>query len=657
MANLSASVWYLDSAQYANVAAWASLTSYPVGSLVRQLTTPAVNSERVFVQVTPTTHVSGASEPTWTTTFQGNTPSDGTCSWYEATGRPEVNGDLSNALTWALQHALSTTVTAGQLIYDSVTASTQIVTTGGTIGSSAPSFSATAGVTTADNTATWTSLGLASAFSTWKAPHARLANAFTTNWAKAGNTIFVGDDHAETQASAITITGPGTPAAPCQVYCVDHTASVPPGVANLKTTAMFTGTTGNITLAGNTYFNGVNVIQNATTSSLILVAHASVWNKFENSSLQLGPSAGSGSQIVWGSSSGNQAIKIELVNTTLSFSNVGQSTVLNEARFSWKNTPSALIGTAVPTTLFSGSGGNGALASEGLVEGVDLGAAGSGKTLVGSVASAWRMLFKNCLTNPAVTVAAAPGGQGYAITDVINSDSSGTTYQQLRFWYQGTLTPATAIVRTGGASDGVTPISWNISTTANSQWISPFESFPIPIWNTTLSTNRGVTAYGIWNSAGLPNNDQIWLDAEYQGSASSPLGSLATQTKANGLAAGAALTADSTSTWSSAATARANSTLYTTGQSIAVPGASGGGGLFFCTSGGTSGSSQPGGYASAADGGSVTDGTATFRAGVRFVLNVTLSSPQPALVGAIYGTIKVAQPSSTFYVDPRLTLS
>lgn len=651
MANLSASVWYCDSAQYANVAAWASLTSYPVGSLVRQLATPAVNAERVFVQVTPTTHVSGASEPTWTTTFQGNTPSDGTCSWYECTGRPEVNGDLTNALTWALQHASSVAVTVGQLIYDSVTASIQIVTTSGNIGSSAPSFSATAGTPTIDNTATWMSLGLASAFASWKAPQARLQNVITANWAKAGAVVFVGDDHAETQATALTLNGPGTYALPVQAYCVDHTVSVPPGSANLKTTASITCSGVGVGLTTGAYwcFNGIQFNSAATAGQGILPGSAgNIAQRFDNCQLNL--TASSGTNVLQFSGSSGLA-QFDLSNTSVSFGAVGQSIKILQARLNWRNTPSAIGGSAVPTNLFAAN----TVTCEAFIEGVDLSAVNT--TLVAaSQASPSHYLLKNCKLNASVTISGAQSGGG-ALVDVINTDSAGTTYQQQRYYSSGSLVPSTTIARTGGASDGVTPISWNITTTANASWFFPFYSFAIAIWNTLLSTNRGVTAYGIWNSASLPNNDQIWLEAEYQGASGSPIGSLATQTKANGLAAGTALTADSTSTWSSAATARANSTVYTTGQSISVPGASGGGGLFFCTGGGTTAASQPGGYASAVDGGSITDGTATFRAGRRFVLTVTLSGPQPALTGFIYGTVKVGAPSITVYVDPVLTLS
>ena len=190
----------------------------------------------------------------------------------------------------------------------------------------------------------------------------------------------------------------------------------------------------------------------------------------------------------------------------------------------------------------------------------------------------------------------------------------------------------------------------SIVTTANSRWILPFQSFWIPEWNTLTGSTRTITMYGIVNAAAVPNNDQIWLKCEYFGSASSPLASFANDTKANNLATGTALTADSTSQWN--ATARANSTSYSLGNTISVP--DNAGRVFFCTSAGTSASSEPAGYASAVDGGSVTDGGATFRAGCRFSMVVTLTAQ---LVGYIYGTVKAAEASTTFFVDPLMNFS
>jgi hypothetical protein len=177
---------------------------------------------------------------------------------------------------------------------------------------------------------------------------------------------------------------------------------------------------------------------------------------------------------------------------------------------------------------------------------------------------------------------------------------------------------------------------------------------PIAVWNSVTATNRTVTLQGAYNGTALPNNNDLWIEVDYLGTASSTDGTRATTGIANPLSSPSALTA-STMAWDSAATARANSTAYVIGNFIKL--ASNPGRLFICTANGTSAGSEPAGYATAVDGGSVTDGGATFRALVRFSIAVTLSTPQPQEAGYIVTYIKGVKLSSTFWVDPTATLS
>jgi hypothetical protein len=98
----------------------------------------------------------------------------------------------------------------------------------------------------------------------------------------------------------------------------------------------------------------------------------------------------------------------------------------------------------------------------------------------------------------------------------------------------------------------------------------------------------------------VPNNDDIWVDAVYLGSAASTLGSIKNSTKATILSANAAVAFDGSSVW-------------------------GGGG---------SGA-----------------GWSPFK------LVVTLTSPNIAQAGSVYAVIKAAKPSTTFYIDPQPILT
>jgi hypothetical protein len=192
----------------------------------------------------------------------------------------------------------------------------------------------------------------------------------------------------------------------------------------------------------------------------------------------------------------------------------------------------------------------------------------------------------------------ANSGPGSGPVDLVRCDSGATNYRQERYRAQASQTTETTIVRTGGATDGTTPISWKIVTNAfgvgNTFWPFPYEAMPMAIWNDTTATNRVVTVYGIWGGGAVPTNDQIWIEVEYAGSASTPIGTIATTTKADPLAAGSNVTSDG-STWGGSTTA--------------------------------------------------------------FKLTTTLSSPQPAMKGPFYIVVKVAAQSQTFYIDPAPVLS
>ena len=106
--------WYVNfgngsSTGYYAVATFPATTTVAAGALYRQLTTPAVGSERVFVV---TTGGLTTTEPTWTNT-RGALNTSGTAVFAECTGQPGVNGDTTNATVWSL----SKTWVLGQQVY------------------------------------------------------------------------------------------------------------------------------------------------------------------------------------------------------------------------------------------------------------------------------------------------------------------------------------------------------------------------------------------------------------------------------------------------------------------------------------------------------------------------------------------------------------
>ena len=321
---------------------------------------------------------------------------------------------------------------------------------------------------------------------TWANAYTTLTTAFSGK--VAGDVFWIAHDHSESSATALTLASPGTVASPSKVICVNRAGSVPPVSADRRTTAQI-ATTGNvgITVSLFTHYDGIIFIVGNSTGAPFFTAPGgnSQRIRFDNCSIRLG-STGAG-WIVLPQENGTY---VELNNTTVSFAAVGQFIEVSGV-LKWRSTPSALLGT-IPTTLFSTPNGDGA---EIECIGVDLSAAGAGKTICGVSlqANAAKYKFIDCKLNASVTKSTVPTAHGATEMDFIRCGSTGVNYNVFRHRITGTLDQETTIVRTGGATDGTTPISWKVITTANSNYSMPFECPPIAIWNDTTGSAKTAT--------------------------------------------------------------------------------------------------------------------------------------------------------------------
>jgi hypothetical protein len=419
---------------------------------------------------------------------------------------------------------------------------------------------------------------------TWLNAFTTLAAALTAG--AAGDKFWVSEDHAETTAGSVTLTSPGTAVSPCQIICVNHFGTVPPVSADLRTTAIIAVTGAvSLTCAGLAYCYGIG-FSSGSAANNATIAMTSAWWSFKICSFTLNTSNNASNIVIGGAIA---LSRISWDNCTITMGAVGQNIQHRGSYFEWKNTASAIGGASVPDNLFGASNSNGGNI---LVEGVDLSAAGSGKTLIAAMSAPARFVFKDCKLGASVTVAATPTSPGAAETTVVRSDSSGTNYRAEKYQYMGTQSVETTTVRTGGASDGTTPLSWKIVTTANSKWVLPFEALPIAIWNDTTGSLVTVTIEGIWGSTNLPQTDDIWFEIEGLGSAASPQGSFGSGSKADNLA---------------------NGTVWATSSEVWGAGS-----------------------------------TTAFKMTATFT---------PQQKGALYIYVKAAKASTTFYIDPKVTLS
>lgn len=424
--------------------------------------------------------------------------------------------------------------------------------------------------------------------SSWANAFTTLTTAFATE--VAGDTLYVAHDHAESTAGAVTLTSSGTLNNPTKIVCVNRAGSVPPVSADRRTTAQVTTTGANsITLNGCAHYDGVifNAGTGAVGASILVVQTQSTSHRFDNCSLRLVTTSASSATINLGAA-GNGGNYVELNNTTVSFANTGQF-ITPYARVKWRNTPSALLGTIPGNILNPGAGRGGSIECIG----VDFSAAGSGKTIMVPLGTgqASTATFIDCKLDAAVTKSNPPTTHGGWDVEFIRTGATGVNYTVYRYRNSGLLIEETTIVRTGGASDGTTAIAWKIATTADCYYSVPFECPPIAIWNDTTGSSVTATVEGIWGGGAVPNDDEVWLEVEYLGDASSPQGSFVNDGKADLLATAAGQTSSS-ETW----------------------------------------------------GGSTTK----FKLGVSFT---------PQQKGWIYARAKCAKASSTFYIDPLVTLT
>ena len=511
---------------------------------------------------------------------------------------------------------------------------------GGTSGGAEPAWTLTKGGSTTDSGGVvWvecTGNQTYQAAGAWGAPHARLATAVSSGWIAAGDTVYVAANHAETQTSSMTITVASSATLMTDVVCVDNSATghVPPAAGDARTTATVTSTnTGTFSIAASlAYFYGVTF----NCAGGFSCGSSLGCSIFESCAFV--STSGAASPVV-------TAGFVEFVNVALTTANATNTGGISGGAFVWRG--GSFVAPAGASRVLKPVGGSC------LFDSVDF-SSHSFNPLFGAVASGASTTLTNCkfAAGQAVSAFSIPVGTG---CDGISSDSAASAVRQQRIRNEGSLANNTAVVRTSGASDGTTQLAWQIVTGSGPpSWPDPFASFPIAIWNPVVGATVTLTVYGIANMAALPNNDDIWIEARYLGSAAAPLGAMMTATKANILAANAPLAAD-TSAWDTQAPQRANSTAYTVNMAFAV--SANPGRVFFCTTGGTTAASVPAGYASAADGGAVTDGGAVFQAGTRFKMVLALNAPQPQMAGYIRVVVKAARIGTIFIVDPLVALS
>jgi hypothetical protein len=528
-------VWYCEADWTSQLFGWSLLTAranstaYSVGDIRKQDGTISIGNERAYMCVVAGT--SGSTSPTWAYT-KGYNIGDGGVTWKEITGQPAFNGDATNTPVWAAYSSYGTTFGC---VKNSAGTHYFTPTTGGNSGGTEPTWNTTKGVTTTDNTVTWVCIGPVTDYTAYMAPFSRIAAPINgTSYMAAGDTLYVSDRHNENQTASLSLViSNGTSASPLKILCVDHT-TVPPTA--LATTATIT-VNSSYSLIFSAYAEVYGLVITAGTDTNSGVANSTNTNMvlrnctFKNQ-------AGTG--FLFGSAySADTLAKLTLIDCTLYYGSSTSFFKFNAGSFIVKNL--SLSG-SVPTTLFQ-------IYQQCRVDFIDCDFNVAATNLVSiSNTGSTRINFINCKLSASTTTmgfGSWPSSSPNEGIFLYNCDSGSTNYKYRTENYQGVIQHELTTIRTGGASDGVTPISWKAVSASGASFPLPLELERIAQWNE--STGSPLTAtVEIAGAASLTDGD-IWLEIEYLGDASSCKGSIVSSRR--GLLATAAAVTSSSAAW------------------------------------------------------------------------------------------------------------
>lgn len=383
--------------------------------------------------------------------------------------------------------------------------------------------------------------------STWALAKALITGASAGE--SAGDTIFVSDNHAESVASA-TITLSGSNANPVRILCVDDSAEPPTALAETATMTI-TGTS--FSLTGTVYVYGMIFIFSTTSSSAMAFQTSAHGQTYEKCIFRVTGAASSTALNFGGTGSGNHQIT-ELKDCKFRLAGVNHSVGINRTVHiiggSWES------GGTTPTGVFNM--GQGARGGQLLVDGFDFSNLTSGVNLVQTMTEgSSRAVFRNCKLPASWSGAIVASGalkMGSRV-ELWNSDNADTNYEMWIEDYSGSIKQETTIVKSGGASDGTTTLSWKMASSANIAY--PVLTLDSPEiyskWIDTVGSPVTATVEIVHDSqgAGTSNaftDEEIFIDLYYLGTSGIPL-SLITSNRKSDVLATAADQDSSSETW------------------------------------------------------------------------------------------------------------
>lgn len=375
------------------------------------------------------------------------------------------------------------------------------------------------GATGANNGTSW-----ADAYTTLQAVITANGSTFTR--------VFVASDHSELVATNIVF--PASISLGYHLISCDRTSGFPPTVEQAGASIGSTNSTG-LTVQNSFYSKGVfwKAGENSTANRNLALDSTASNNavRIVGGGLEL-KNTGSGSRITVGSTAA-RSTRLTLDNVEIRFGHVSQGVNVNNASVFIRD--GQLAGAAITEFVK-------ALAAPADIDvnSLDMSSAGATLNFIANLTYPVGSIRFNKIKTPeswSGSLMATPPAYGTLRAVATNIDSGSTNYRIQAVGYNGSMRQDTAVTRTGGASDGTTPISLRMETTSQYYPLSALESLPLEVWNETVGTPITVAVHVLTDGVTL-KDDEAWLEVSYLDSTGSPLGAVTSDEKSNQLVAG-----------------------------------------------------------------------------------------------------------------------
>lgn len=375
--------------------------------------------------------------------------------------------------------------------------------------------------------------------STWALAFASLAGFAAVD--SAGDTVYLSQAHSESTAASVNYNFAGTLAAPTKIIGANDGAAPPTAVSTAPAIAV-TGGGNDLGLnSGSTYWYGINfTIGTAANSGAITFGAAGHISRFEACSF----TALSNTAAVF-KTGGGTSTKVVFESCTFKFATTAQLIQVN-GNVKMRG-GSVLSGSSANVVMFDFQ-----TLGDLTVEGFDMSNCASSVDLCKTTAGTgitYRGRFIDCKLPSSWSGSPHNGTPNAgAVVELINCSAGAVNYAYWRKVYAGEIKHETTVVKTGGATDGTTTLSWKFVSNANA--IAPLvglESQELLVWNDTVGSPVTATVEVLTDNVTL-KDDEAYIRLRYLGSSATPLATLLTDNKADPLATAANQTSSSV-TW------------------------------------------------------------------------------------------------------------